>query len=185
MHSNFTYYKEDPFVKESDSLLLNGAYATSLEENSLPVDLLFFYKDGTCKVAVWVSLVDTAFWLHPEYSLSYFKNNDFNTNKHLYWGHYIVRKDSIFIQTFHRFDQSLIIIRDVIQLRGVIKNDSTLLINKMFYDWSKWMLHKDARKNEQYNPPLKYKFYPTTLKPDSSFVWFRNKKWYRTHVNKK
>jgi hypothetical protein len=71
--------------------------------------------------------------------------------------------------------------RNTSELIGLIKNDSTILINEELCDWCNTLdpkYHKSGGKYVYANP-LEYNFYKASFKPDSSFAWFRTKKWYK------
>ena len=78
------------------------------------------------------------------------------------------------------------------ELRGIIKNDTTIIISQHIYDYCRSIrfttrIIRDYCINSGYDnngikcyiPPAEYKFYPTTFKPDSTKAWFKKKKWYK------
>ncbi|MEX1189093.1 MAG: hypothetical protein WED33_07530, partial [Bacteroidia bacterium] len=102
------------------------------------------------------------------------------------WGHYQIKGDSIFIQSFTYFYDSTVL-RDVYELKGVIRNDSTIYIFEHLCDWcfndpSKYSEYISKGKRH-FIPPAEYRFYQTTKKPDSTNAWFFDKKWYNEELN--
>ena len=184
-HGNFSYYKEKPILTEAVPLRTNGVFVIAKLEGQWVTDHFFFFKDGACLAPLWQRSLNDTFWSNPEPSLTYYKNRlkDFFPRG---WGSFKIRKDSIYIQAFYNFSQSTIK-RDVVEIRGVIKNDTTILITQSRCTWCRPVAPNPPKYNENgiqyFDKPIEYRFYPTDFKPDSSLAWFRKKKWYQEDLH--
>lgn len=183
-HTNFSYYKDTPITKNSHLVNLNGIYFIEKSAKGYPGGYIFLYRDGT---VYWpnynANKMDTLFWSNPEEYFKQLKNHCIKFPDKEWWGHYKIRHDSIFIQYFYWFDQSTVI-RDIIELYGAIDNNSTISILEGKCSWCHSMSPTwyDISGVKYYTPPVQYRFYPTSFKPDSSLAWFKKKKWYKEEI---
>jgi len=178
-HQKFNYYKESVRIVGSSSIRTDGIYFIYKKSFShAPTQYLIFYTDGKVYVNFYHVIDENKFWLNPS------KNTDTIENKfgnsYLYnetWGHYIIRGDSLNIQFFHRNNGSWII-RNITKYFCIIQNNSTLAIYRE--EWTKDAGYYNVTELN-YNPSVKYKFFQTSFKPDSSKTWFNTRKWYNKY----
>lgn len=200
-HKDFTYYIQPICNPPCGIIKTDGAYVINNLLIKRPTDLMFFYEDGTCRIetkGLVREFIDSIFWIDPAASLKRYSielNEVFSGYRSENWGHYLMNKDSIFMQVFTRYDVQNNVMRDVVECRGVIKNDSILVIFQEIYKpcGAKFMLPAkqkdcdnygyDPSGSIYYNPPIEYNFYQTPFKPDSSYAWFKHKKWYKKDLH--
>ncbi len=148
----FSVYTK-PISPNAFTLKTNGVYLSKSHKGGV----FFFYKNGI---------------VYNEGFSKYF-----SLTKPLYvdkdrWGHYMLKGDTIIIQTFGRNDQS-IYKRWVIERKGIIINDTSFEIHSWFSHYGKtYMKQKEL-----------YKLYKYKNKPDSTKAWFVNKNWYLENLH--
>lgn len=189
-----------PFTNDSEKPSMNGVFVVLPDDTTVITDFLFLYENGLCRSAVNGTTRTYAYLnsipmrhvinqiiIGEGAGSGYCKEN---------WGHYFIREDSIFIQVFNIHPISTNVRRDVSGLIGIISNDSTILILRKYYDGCNLKtLTPGVQKREclnwgykeggfmTFDEPVEYKFFKSPEKPDSSFAWFREKKWYRNEVH--
>lgn len=153
-------------VKEdrSKNFKKNGVYISNQEKGSA----LFFFENGFTKWSGWTNNF-------IEDKVNNFKDiEEFNNNfQKEYWGHYAIKNDTIIIQEFNHNNEE-IYKRSISERHGLIINDSTIVILSWDSYWGNYQLPQD---------PMKYIFYPTNSKPDSTKAWFNNKRWYKKNLH--
>jgi hypothetical protein len=98
------------------------------------------------------------------------------------WGHFVVRNDSIYIQYFYE-DHNNFRKRNIIEQIGLVGGTSEVSIILERCDWCKGKyLQYENSSLIKYSPPRQYLRIETDFKPDSSYVWFKRKKWYKKSV---
>lgn len=180
IHRHFSYYKEPILSNSSKKVRLDGIYVVDCKDTMTHIDLFYFYKNGVCNAPAYVIWLRNRFCEYSHVMLERYKNLVIEFPQNSEWGNYVIRHDSIFIQTFHEFNQSTVI-RDMVEFRGIISNDSTILITEMECAWCNrgFMNEKTGPDVTKYDPPIQFNFYPYDFKPDSTVAWFKNKRWYK------
>ncbi|MDD3744445.1 MAG: hypothetical protein PHX54_12535 [Lentimicrobiaceae bacterium] len=130
------------------------------------------YKDGKAKFVDSYLPIGNEFWLYPEKMISIIENQ-INIIGKEGAGHYKQVSDTIIIQTFGISNDQLCR-RSVYETKGVILNDSTIVV---FSDYSYWF------DSELIKQPNIYRLYKTNLKPDSTLAWFNKKRWYKNNLH--
>jgi hypothetical protein len=166
--SNFTLFKE-PVIKNFDGIPLktNGIYIS--EDGG---GALFLYQNGQVKLLKpFFSQARKGIWLDP---LDVLKgiNLYWNFNTKEFWGSFIINDNEIIFQNFN--ENNILKERYLFEQRGRILNDSTIVIfSDYVYNTGDSLLNTECL----------LKFYPTSIKPDSTNIWFVNKKWYRKNLH--
>ena len=180
-HKRFNYFKEVPFSKNKFRIRYDGIYFIKSSNESYPTGYICFYLDGSTYVPPHgVENMANLFWSNPkDYAESLEKYWNKFPNKE-WWGSYKIINDSIYIQYFYKFNQTTVK-RDLVELRGVITNDYTIMLVEKQCGWCQSMSPTIYNENavKKFTPPVEYKFYPTDFKPDSSQAWFLKKRWYK------
>ena len=166
--SNFTLFKE-PVIKNFDGtpLKTNGIYIS--EEGRAA---FFLYNNGQVKILYpFFNHKTKEFWLNPsEVTRNMNVNWDFDSKE--WWGNFSIDSNEIILRYFNR--NNLFRERYLFENKGEILNDSTIVIySDYIYNTGDSFL----------NTKCLLKFYPTSIKPDSTNIWFVNKKWYRKNLH--
>ncbi|XLS30522.1 hypothetical protein ACJD0Z_06780 [Flavobacteriaceae bacterium M23B6Z8] len=131
---------------------------------------LCFFENGLMKSHV--TWVDRDFWEDPDEKVKdFYRPQMLNTQES--YGAYYVNGDTLTFQFFNRTNVE-VYARSVNTTKGWIINDTTLKIfsEKAFLDSS------DAP-DELLEEPVLLRFYPSTIKPDSTQAWFLTTSWYK------
>lgn len=163
----FLLYKEA--FEFSDTKLpinTNGVYISVSHEGSF-----YLYNNGYAKILFSNLPVSKSFWKNPSIEINELQSQEKYFRKEV-WGNYIIKNDTIIIQTFGLNDQ--LCKRSVYETKGVILNDSTI---KVFSDYSYWF------DSELIKVPNIYRLYKTDQKPDSTLAWFNKKWWYKKDLH--
>jgi len=166
--SNFTLFKE-PVIKNFDGIPLktNGIYIS--EDGGAA---FYLYKNGQVKILKpFFRQESKEFWIDPLDIINSVKLNwEFDSKE--YWGNFLINEDEIVLQNFNR--NNIFRERYLFEKRGRILNDSTIVISSNYiYNTGDSLLKTECL----------LKFYPTSIKPDSTNIWFVNKKWYRKNLH--
>jgi hypothetical protein len=166
--SNFTLFKE-PVIKNFDGIPLktNGIYIS--EDGGAA---FYLYKNGQVKILKpFFRQESKEFWIDPLDIINSVKLNwEFDSKE--YWGNFLINEDEIVLQNFNR--NNIFRERYLFEKRGRILNDSTIVIfSNYIYNTGDSLLKTECL----------LKFYPTIIKPDSTNIWFVNKKWYRKNLH--
>lgn len=95
-------------------------------------------------------------------------------------GHFAIR-DSILTLELFTISPGDFFTMNTIRFEGTVKDDSTILLTKEICRWC--IQHvRGYPKSGIKSLNEEYKFYPTSIKPDSSKIWFKNSKWYSKRV---
>ncbi|MBX2894033.1 MAG: hypothetical protein KF763_01230 [Cyclobacteriaceae bacterium] len=177
---NFNTYKSKPFDEAKSYQNIEGIYFRKSESRN-PIGLpTFFYlfRDGSAECA-WGSKLNMVpekdFWLKPDL---YLQNLNMSTISSA--GHFYVRDSIVTIQVFKFMNPGGLFPTESIGLCGYIVNDSTFRLIETICD--------DEYKNKLTSGeklPFKeqeYRLFQTTIKPDSSKIWFKRKRWYKKYV---
>lgn len=113
------------------------------------------------------------FWSNQDSAWYNIYASQFSYNKQEKWGEYMIINDSFFAEEFN-FNKTNFVVRDVFRQKGVIINDTTLVL-------STWYSVSDNF--EFLNGIDTFRFYRTHLKPDSTKIWYQNKRWYKKDVH--
>jgi len=165
---NFNVYKK-PISQSQNiiSLKTNGVYIS--EDGG---GALFLYQNGQVKLLKpFFSQARKGIWLDP---LDVLKgiNLYWNFNTKEFWGSFIINDNEIIFQNFN--ENNILKERYLFEQRGRILNDSTIVIfSDYVYNTGDSLLNTECL----------LKFYPTSIKPDSTNIWFVNKKWYRKNLH--
>jgi hypothetical protein len=115
----------------------------------------------------------------------------YNDGKFLYeagwtkfWGHYVMKNDSILIQYFFLDGGSGFFYRNTIEMAARVTNDS-IFVYKQKCDWCDRKIGGFPNGEVNYNPPKVYTFKKTDNKPDSTKSFFYDKKWYNDGLKKR
>lgn len=104
------------------------------------------------------------------------------TGKHFGgWGAYLIRNDSIKIQTLEWNNHETIQDWYTLTTYGHVTSDSSFSI----YGYEGPTMNKSAYSPFEFHSnghPRTYTFIKADFKPDSSKVWFRQKKWYTKNL---
>ena len=160
--STFTIYKDSP-IKNSEKICvrIDGIYISSY-------DSFFFYSNGLVKrVFIDSSHISNYNWNSKKTFKESGKFDDFEEN----WGHYKCDGKDITMQIFNKHNQEFYT-RQIITEKIRIINDNTLSLYS-----SKWKSEENFMKEERI-----LNFYKTNNKPDSTRIWFINKRWYKENV---
>jgi len=165
---SFNVYKK-PISQSQNiiSLKTNGVYIS--EDGG---GALFLYQNGQVKLLKpFFSQARKGIWLDP---LDVLKgiNLYWNFNTKEFWGSFIINDNEIIFQNFN--ENNILKERYLFEQRGRILNDSTIVI------FSDYVYNTD---DSLLNTECLLKFYPTSIKPDSTNIWFVNKKWYRKNLH--
>lgn len=185
VHKRFTLYKEESLP----NLRTDGFYFQANKTKEIPL-VFFLYKDGTVMTSGNFSTnpksdneeeIVSEFWYETS------RKTNGQIQQHMVtipWdqesGHYLTKFDSIKIQYFW-FQTQRIIRRNVIELKGTVKNDTIISItHKRTYGTKKQGSSRLKNSWEEvYQNPIILKFHKYDVnRPDSSKVWFKQKKWY-------
>jgi hypothetical protein len=180
-HNNFNTYKDKPVLLLKDEPKTTGVYfLTNYSIKGYFESPIFFYlyKDGS----VWGSntvglstVPEQDFWKSPK---AYLDKMNLNIAENS--GHFLIRGNSIQIEVF-AISPGSFFTKNVIRFEGQIKNDSTILLTKEICKWCSRHVREYPKTGikDIYD---EYKFYPTSIKPDSNKIWFKSKKWYKKSV---
>ncbi len=150
-----------------NQLKTSGVYTSKNEETFY----YFFYKNGLVKYMSRNSMVEFNGVLRLNFEFDLKEN----------WGHYKIENEMITIQRFNRHRQE-IYKRWIIEERGKILNDSTIQIEEI---QSNWRANQSEEESERsLKTPIILKFNVVDRKPDSTNIWFYNKKWYQENLHK-
>lgn len=181
-HKNFTAYKNIPIDSNSSSIRINGVYFLKNYTNQsyAPTPIIFLYRDGSAYVCRCNGLSsnksDPDFWNNPEEYMSGLRVNAFSES-----GHYWVRGEDFYLQTFS-VDPGAIFSTNTIEHQGFIKNDSTIVLTKSICSWCYPSNPEFDNNGVADLGQIEYRFYRTTVKADSSKMWFKNRRWYMKYV---
>jgi hypothetical protein len=179
-HKNFTAYKQKPIDETSAKFKIDGIYFVKpykFYKHSPPIYFYLFPDGSLIQVhgAGTSHVVESEFWDDPE---NYLKNLrlKFGTS-----GHYFVRDSVITIQFFQKNPQTFISYNSL-ELVGKIRNDTTISIERGNCKWcaNSWLgYNRDGTINFD---NMEYGFHKTGVFPDTSIMWFKDKKWYKDEV---
>jgi hypothetical protein len=185
IHKRFTLYKEQP----SQIIPTDGFYFQKNRSKEIPL-VFIQYKDGTVLTSGLFSThaktddpekIASEFWHEASWKTKG------KMQKHIVtipWdqesGHYQITNDTIEIQYFWmRFQTTFR--RNVVELKGTFKNDSILYIShKRTYGARRPNSSKLKHSAKVvFDDPITLTFHKyDDHRPDSSGVWFKQKKWY-------
>lgn len=177
----FVIYQEKAHKNGTSKVSLNGIFFFRSVTENAPLASFYLYQDGSIflDINTWmINNESSRFWLNPEEYLERVKKGPLEDNV----GHYQIINDRIHIQFFHRND-SYWVKRNTIDIYGLIRTDSTILLYQENCNWcGDFFLKYENRSQIIYDPPIEYHFYQTKSKPDSTVMWFKKKKWYQRKV---
>ncbi len=133
---------------------------------------LCFFDNGLAKYISSSVSANNSFWINPEVEIKNLLENDQYFKKEL-WGHFQIIDDTIIIQNFGISNDQLCR-RSVYEKKGVIVNDSTIIILSNYSFWFD---------NDLIKEPDTYRLFKTDQKPDSTLAWFRKKRWYHKNID--
>ncbi len=161
-HKQFTVYQLPVHDSTATSQLRSdGIYASEHTR-----EVLCFQPNGLVK-AYPLCIPDTGFWTDPSLTISIIQSR-YEPYKKEDWGAYTVLADTLKLQRFN-YHQTEVCKRSVFDYRGVVLNDTTLVITSKIAYW-----FDDTATTGHFV----YRFYPTDFKPDDSRIWFEKKRWY-------
>ncbi len=133
---------------------------------------LFLYENGLVKILrPFFNHKAKEIWLDPSYVISNM-SFDWHFYSKEWWGDFLIDKNEIILQDFNR--NNILKNRYLFEQRGRILNDTTIVIfSDYVYNTGDSLLKSECL----------LKFYPTSIKPDSTNIWFVNKKWYRKNLH--
>ncbi len=132
-----------------------------------------FYSDGKQRTIGSVLPEGNSFWFDPEAEMrDILKRYEYDADE--IWGDYYIKNDTFYSEGFG-LNYSEFIVRQFFIRKGVLLNDTTLLIT------SNKNTHYDIEFEK--NEPNVFRFYKTKLKPDSTKIWYINKHWYQKGVH--
>jgi len=145
----------DPFSMDSTSMKINlsGGYYYTTEFNNSQIEIPLY------------------FYL------------DGKIKYHLYWGHYKVTGDSIYIQYFY-VDQQNLFKYNIMELFGRIISDSVIQIEKERCSWCEGVYAGFEERTELIFTEPNIFYFRKEKKPDSTQAWFNNKNWYLRSLHK-
>lgn len=170
---NFRAYKQEIFQGSNKfRLRFDGIYVSTNSSGALA-----FYSDGKVKSIGSALPKGSVFWSNPKkevqklYSGYIFDDNEI-------WGEYHIINDTPYSESFG-LNYTEFIVRQFFIKNGQLLSDTTFAVN--------------SSKNTHYNiefikdGPNVFRFYKTKLKPDSTKVWYQNKRWYKKglHASRK
>lgn len=129
--------------------------------------LTFFYENGLVKTVSLNQLknVNSKLSLNMKYDFKEF------------WGHYSIRNNAITIQIFNKHNEE-IFKRWILETKANILNDSTIVIYNHKSYWS-----NVSKENIVEPDKITLSLKKIDKKPDSSYAWFLNKRWYQKNVH--
>jgi hypothetical protein len=116
---------------------------------------------------------DSSFWQQPEEYLRTMRWGVLPVNP----GHYVVRGNTITMELFSMTEP----IPKIVRFEGKIDSESGVISFNKQTDFSRCYERAygaDVRNLES----VTYKLYLTTIRPDSSQMWIKDKSWYRNKV---
>ena len=90
-----------------------------------------------------------------------------------YWGHYVFKSDTLIIQLLNTAGGHLPR-RRLIEYKAIINDDST---------FTYFSMRGFQGRTRILDPKIKYGFFPTNIKPDSTNIWFYDKEWYKENLH--
>ncbi|GIL21544.1 MAG: hypothetical protein BroJett042_00570 [Bacteroidota bacterium] len=186
IHENFSLFESSPSINGKSELKIHGIYIRDEAERTNQYNYLYLFEDGSVLFGSnLIASTDKDFFLDERHKLIETKgyesaNGYFNDNLA---GHFTLKGDSIFIQYFITQYQQFIL-RNSIDVFGVITKDSNIVLIRKECSWcnKKYYQGGGSDINKKYDPPIAYRFYETSTKPDSSRIWFKRKRWYKKNV---
>lgn len=160
--SNFIIYKEAPFKNgEKMCVKIDGMYLGKY-------DSYFFYSNGLVKrVFIDSSYISNYNWNSNKIIKGSRRFDDFEEN----WGHYKCDGRQITMQIFNKNNQEFYT-RQIIEMKIKVIDDNTFSLDSSKMKADKYFMKEDRILN----------FYKTNNKPDSTRIWFINKRWYKENV---
>lgn len=132
-----------------------------------------FYADGKQQTLGSALPRGAEFWSDPDGGMEdIVKGYKYDPDE--IWGDYNIKNDTFYSEGFG-LNYTELIVRQFFIEKGVLLNDTTLVIN--------------SNRNTHYNiefvkgEPNIFRFYKTKLKPDSTKIWYLNKRWYKKSVH--
>jgi hypothetical protein len=178
-HKNFYAHKHVPFGMTTPSLKTYGIYfpANFGSKSYLP-NLFFLNQDGSVESTLRneVSRIDSdKFWQEPDEYLKKLEMSSIVSS-----GHFYADNGILTIQTFEMVNPGGFYTTTSVELCGYIINDSTFRLIETVCD----IEYKNKLKSGVELPfkEQEYRLFKTAIKPDSSKIWFKRKKWYQKEV---
>lgn len=165
---------------EQNKIFFNGLYYYKPPLGKHAPEYMFLYSDGTLIIGSWRLPEGNTFWNNPEEQLKKIpKNLDWSIST----GTYYLQNDTLSIMVYQRTYQGFYKYK-LEEFKAIVNNDSTIYF---FENKCKWC-HKFYGNYEKvvggkYASNSILKFHPSEFKPDSSFVWFKNERWYKEFYN--
>ena len=161
---DFYVYKLPVVEQEKEiPLKLDGVYLCNQKHGSV----FYLFADGSCKWAGWGAYCCPL--TGEPVPIENIEQGWPFSSRQAHWGHYAIIGDSIIIQDFTKNNQE-IVNHWIIEFKGKILNDTTFELYTWYSYWGKDSL--------EFGTQI-YNYYPTEIKPDSSDIWFNNKKWFK------
>ena len=158
----FTAYSQKLVNK---SIKTNGVY---VQKDSFYNDAFYFYKNGLVKS----SIIHSEFWKNPAEKVTDVDDIYMFSSKE-YWGHYVFKSDTLIIQLLNTAGGHLPR-RRLIEYKAIINDDST---------FTYFSMRGFQGRTRILDPKIKYGFFPTNIKPDSTNIWFYDKEWYKENLH--
>jgi len=179
-HKNFTAYKKSPFDSNSAPLKIDGIYFMKPYRNveHAPPHFFFLFSDGSLTPALGSgisTIPDNQFWNDPKKFMNHL-NTRFGND-----GQYFVRGKEIVMQLFEINPGAFFAINSL-ELHGTVKNDSSIVLTNGICNWcpNTFLNYKEGGTVDF--DSVEYRYYKTKIRPDSSNIWFKKKKWYKMDV---
>ncbi|TCN52473.1 hypothetical protein D0809_00050 [Flavobacterium circumlabens] len=172
----FSNYEKPVRFEKSVKLKTNGVYVVDSVNGYInSKECYYLYNNGLCLP----NSQDKNFWKNPKYYLDeeynrMVKYQEKYKIKPDVFGQYSISNDTICFQVFGANNNEFFR-RWVIEDKGIIVNDSTI---KLFSSYSY------LRKIELLDKPKTLLFYKMEIKPDSTKLFYKNKKWYKKGLHK-
>lgn len=169
---HFYTYKNELDIPTNSLLQTNGVYYNN-QANGL--NAFAFYKDGLVKLVLVRDSIHEGYHKKDYYEKKYYIDqstfvSEVDLKEKELWGAYSINYDStIILQQFGNCHDCFFR-RMVLEKKGIVLNDSTILFFPTYNYESKKYFDEDT---------LKYDFIKTNFKPDSSQAWFLKKRWYK------
>ncbi len=167
----FNLFKRPVVVKGGINVLKTDGIYISETGNAA----FFIYKNG--KIKGYLGGVESYPQEHMQSSETVLQNmeSDRDYSSKEFWGDYEIKNNEIRIQTF-TVSNEYFYKRFIYEEIGRIVNESTFEIYACYP-----VIGKDTVLR---GGVCRMKFYPTTVKPDSTKAWFNNRKWYTNNLHK-
>jgi hypothetical protein len=131
-----------------------------------------FYSNGLIK-SLSHNTTHTVFWTNPKLaSFDIYKRALSNKPNEL-WGEYSIHNNKIWYDYF-TFNKQEFFVRQIIHAEDFMLSDTAFVINSEIATFENY---------ELVSKPIYFRFYKTNLKPDSTYAWYLNRRWYKQEVH--